>query len=57
MVAIITARNGKLRAAKMRGISEPELASGEWVSDVAADWPEARRKLSEARSSTHPDSL
>jgi hypothetical protein len=57
MVAIITSKNGKLRAEETGGSSEPELGSEEWVSDVAADLSEARRKLSEARGLTHPDSL
>jgi len=57
MVAIITSLNGNLRAEEMRGNSAPALALEEWVSDVAADSSEARRKLSEARGLSHPDSL
>ncbi len=57
MVAIISGRNGELRAEETRGSSEPDLGSEEWVSDVAADLSEAQRKLSEARGMAHPDSL
>ena len=57
MFAIINNTNGRMRAKEMKGSDEPELGHGEWVCDLAADWSEAKRKLSEARSLTYPDSL